>query len=126
MIQKIETSARGLSLNDTINAYVQQKIGDLDRYLQRHARKTVHAEVKLWKEKGKGNPGYTVEVIVFLPNEQLTAKDTAISIEAAIDGVQDKVKQQLRKYKDMKTSRKTVRHQLKRAFSRLARKASTE
>ncbi len=126
MIHKIETSARGLELNETINGYVQQKIGDLDRYLQRHARKTVHAEVKLWKEKGKGGRGYTAEVIVFLPNDQLTAKETASTIEAAIDGVQDKVKQQLRKYKEMKTSRKTVRHQLGRAFSRLARRSSTE
>ena len=59
MMHKIETSAGGLELNETINGYVQQKIGDLDRYLQRHARKTVHAEVKLWKEKGKGGRGYT-------------------------------------------------------------------
>ncbi len=126
MIKKIETSAKGLDLNDTINSYIQEKIGDLDRYIQRHARRTVHAEVKLWKEKGKGARGYTVEVVLSLPHNPLAAKETASTIEAAIDGVQDKVKQQLRKYKETKTSRKTVRHQFERALSRLARRSSTE
>lgn len=100
MIQRIETVAKGLDLNSDINKYIERKIGKLDKYMTKHAKKTAHAEVKLKQEKSKSNEKFTCEVIMHLPGGVLTAKEATLNIFAAIDIVEAKLKNQLRKYKD--------------------------
>ena len=79
--------------------YVLKKIGSLERLAPRHARKSMHADVKLAEvNRDKGNK-YEVEVILTVPDRRLTAKDSTMNVLAAVDIVEAKLNGQLRKYK---------------------------
>ncbi len=120
MIQKLEITASGVELDNDIKKYVNKKIGRLDKYITKHARKSAHAEVKLKLDKGKKNDKFMAEVVLQLPNETLTAKESTLNIYAAIDIVEAKLRSQLRKYKDKATDHKSDRKGLLRHVRRLA------
>ena len=80
--------------------YIEEKVGKLDHLLSRHARRSAHADVKLKKGPGRGKTQFTCEVIIHLPKETVTTKQTAQSVEAAVDLAEAKLKNQLKKYKD--------------------------
>ena len=100
MIDRLELSANGLELTDDIKQYVDKKIGRLDRYMNRHARKSAHAEVVLKQEKSKKKDRLMAEVVLHMPGGTLMAKESTVNIFAAIDVVEAKLKNQLKKYKD--------------------------
>ena len=109
MISKLELSANGVELTDDIKKYVDKKIGRLDRYMSKHARKSAHAEVKLKQEKSKKKDKLMAEVILHMPGDTITAKESTLNIYAAIDIVEAKLKNQLKKYKDKHDSHKADR-----------------
>ena len=82
------------------DAYIENKIGKLERLLSRHARRSAHADVKLKKGPGRGKQQFVCEVIIHLPKDTITTKQTASTIEAAVDMAEAKLKNQLKKYKD--------------------------
>lgn len=100
MIQSIEISGIKYEVNDTTRKYVLKKIGSLDRYLPRHARKTVSADIKLKQINQPHGNKYEVEVILHVPDKTLVAKDTTVNMLAAVDIVEAKLINQLHKYKD--------------------------
>lgn len=115
MIKRIEIVTKGnLDTQADVKKYAESKIAKLDKYINRHARKSAHAEIKLMQENSKKNEKFTAEVILHLPSENITAKEATLNIYAAIDIVEAKLKNQLRKYKDkhtiseQKTDRKNV------------------
>lgn len=120
MIQKLEIVANGMELNDDIKKYVDKKIGRLDKYMTRHARKTAHAEVKLKQEKSKKNDQFTAEVVLYVPGEKMMAKESTLNIYAAIDIVEAKIRNQLRKYKDKAVDHKSDRKQVLRRLRNMA------
>ena len=86
-------------IDEQTRKYAEKRIGRLERYLPRHARKSATAEVKLKQiDKSHGNK-YEAEVILFVPDKKLTAKDTSSNILAAIDIIEAKLAGQLRRYK---------------------------
>lgn len=100
MIQKMEINGIHTELGDDIKKYITKKIGRLDKYMPRNARESAHAEVKLKNvSKGKKNQ-YTCEVILHLPHDVITTKETTMNMFAAVDIVETKLKNQLKKYKD--------------------------
>lgn len=100
MISRIDKSGINLELDGDLKKYIDRKIGRLDRYMPRHARKTVHAEVKLRETGNKAGDKYTCEVVLHLPGGQVTAKESTLNMFAAVDIVEAKLKNQLKKYKD--------------------------
>ena len=86
--------------NRDIVKYINKKFGALDKYVPRHARKTAHAEVKIRELKVKGKKECMCEVVLHLPGENLAAKESTMNMFAAVDIVEEKIKSQLRKYKD--------------------------
>jgi ribosomal subunit interface protein len=80
--------------------YLEEKLGKLDHLLSRHAQASAHADVKLKAGPGRGKKQFTCEVIIHLPKETITTKQTAQTIEAAVDLAEAKLKNQLKKYKD--------------------------
>ena len=124
MITKLEIVASGIELTEDIKKYVDKKVGRLDRYMGKHARKSAHAEVKLKLEKSKKKDKLMAEVILHIPGETLTAKESTLNIYAAIDIVEAKLKNQLKKYKDKHDSgRKADR---KGALGRLRKMADKD
>lgn len=99
MIQKLEINGIHTEVTEDLNKYVLKKIGRLDQYMSAHARESVHVEVKLKEQKIKARVSCTCEVIMYLPKEKLTTKETTVNMFAAVDVVEQKLKNQLKKYK---------------------------
>ena len=104
MIQKIEISGVHMDVDESLKKYVMRKIVRLDRFVPRHGRASMHAEVKLKEGKAKNKNERTCEVILHLPGEVLTVKEATINMFAAIDIAETKLHHQLKKYKDLHTS----------------------
>lgn len=100
MIQSIVISGVKYDVDERTKRYVTRKIGHLDRFLPRHARKSVTAEVKLKQVNRDHGNKYEAEVILYVPEKQLTAKDSTVNMIAAVDIVEAKISTQLRKYKE--------------------------
>ena len=100
MIQKLEIAGVHMEVGTDLHKYVLKKIGQLDKYVPRHARKSIHVEVKLKQHAAKNKESYSCEVLAYLPHETLTSKETAQTAFAAVDMVEDRLKAQLHKYKD--------------------------
>lgn len=100
MIANVEiTGVGGYSPDDATKKYIKKKIGALERLAPRHARKSMRAEVKLDEvNRDKGNK-YEVEVLLFVPDKTIAAKDSTMNVLAAVDIVEAKLAAQLRKYK---------------------------
>lgn len=101
MIQSIAITGVKYDIDEKTKRYVTKKIGNLDRFLPRHARKSVTAEVKLKEVNRDHGNKYEAEVILHVPDKQLTASDTTVNMMAAIDIVETKIATQLKKYKDL-------------------------
>lgn len=104
MIEGLDISGVHMEVGGDLKKYVVRKIGRLDRFIPRAARESVHTEVKLKEGKAKDKNERTCEVIMHLPHETITVKESTINIYAAIDIVEAKLHHQLKKYKDLHTS----------------------
>lgn len=104
MIQKLEITGVHMDVNDDLKKYVLKKIGRLDRFVPKTGRESVHVDVKLKEGKAKDKNARTCEVIMHLPHETITIAETTINIFAAIDIVETKLLNQLRKYKGLHAS----------------------
>ena len=121
MIANITLTGPRLELDAKTQKYVKKKIAALDRYHPRHARKTVTAEVMLKQVNRDHGNKYEAEVIMYLPERTITAKDSTMNILAAIDIVEAKVVAQLKRYKERTTDHRGHHGMLakfKRSFSR--------
>lgn len=110
MISHIDTSGINLELGEDIKKYIAKKVGRLDRYMPRHARKTVHAEVKLRETNNRLGNKYECEVLLHLPNEIIQAKESTLNMFAAVDIAEAKLKNQLHKYKEIHIAHLRERH----------------
>lgn len=121
MITSIDITGIKYEVDDTTKKYVNKKIGRLDRYLPRHARASVSAEVKLKQVNRDHGNKYEVEVILTVPEKVITAKDSTLNMLAAVDIVEAKLITQLRKYKDAAVphvGRRGVMGRFKRSYAR--------
>jgi ribosomal subunit interface protein len=118
MLQKFEVQGVHTTIDDNLRKYVNKKIGGLDHYLARRTRQSAHAEVHLKEGKAKNNTHCTCEVTLYLPHETINLTESAYNMYAAVDIVEAKLKQQLKKYKDLHASGKLSRH----LFARLHRR----
>jgi putative sigma-54 modulation protein len=110
MIQKFEIQGVHADVDDKLRAYVNRKIGGLDRYISRHSRASAHAEVHLKETKAKNGERCRCEVTLYLPHQTIIVKEKALNMYAAVDIVEAKLKQQLQKYKDLHGNGKMQRH----------------
>lgn len=99
MIASIDITGVKYIAGDPVKKYVMRKIARLDRYLPRHARKSVTADVKLKQVNRDHGNKYEAEIIINVPDKRLAAKDSTVNMFAAIDIVEAKLINQLRKYK---------------------------
>jgi putative sigma-54 modulation protein len=122
MIQSIAITGVKYDVDDITKKYVMRKIGSLDRFLPRHARKSVSVEVKLKEVNRDHGNKYEAEIILHVPDKQMTAKDSTVNMLAAVDIVEAKVVNQLKKYKDMHVTHtgrtRSMLSKLKRSYDR--------
>lgn len=121
MITAIRVTGIAYEVDETTNKYVVKRISRLDRYLPRHARKTVSSEVKIEQVDHDHGNKYEVEVILHIPGKLLTAKDSTSNVFAAIDIVEAKIRSQLQDYKQANIGhigRRGIMSRFKRSFQR--------
>lgn len=124
MIQQITISGVKYDLDAPTKKYVMKKIGRLDRFLPRHARKSAIAEVKIKQVNRDHGNKYEAEVILHVPEKRITAKDSTMNAFAAIDIVELKLANQLKKYKDLRVGhmgrKRSMLSRFKRSYAREA------
>jgi ribosomal subunit interface protein len=103
MIKKIDINGVHMEVGDDLRKYVIKKISRLEKYIPRQARGAVHIEVKLKEGKARDNAARTCEVLMHLPHDNITISETTVNIFAAVDIVEQKLKTQLRRYKERHT-----------------------
>ena len=101
MIQKLDISGVHMTVGDDLRKYVLRKVGHLDRYMPKHARESVHVEVRLKETNTKTKNERTCEIVLHLPKEVIAVTETTINMYAAIDIAEEKLKARLHKYKEM-------------------------
>lgn len=111
---KLDINGVHTELDAKLKKYVSKKIGRLDRFLSKSARVSVKTEVFLKEVGQKRNTRYTCEVVMQLPGQRLAAKETTVNHFAAVDIVETKLKNQLRKYKDAHSTKRIHRRVLAR------------
>lgn len=100
MMSHIDMSGINVDLTDDFKKYVMRKVGRMDRFLPRRARQTAHAEVKVREANEAHGNKYECEVILHVPNDTITARESTLNMFAALDIVEQKLKNQLKRYKD--------------------------
>lgn len=121
MITAIEITGVKYEVDETTRKYVMKKIGRLDRYLPRHARKSATVEVKLREVNRDHGNKYEAEILFQVPDKNLTAKDSTVNMLAAIDIVEAKIMAQLHKYKEESIShigKRGAMSRFKRSYAR--------
>jgi putative sigma-54 modulation protein len=114
MIQKIEINGVHAVLTDDLKKYITKKIGKLDRYLPRHARESAHVEVYVKERMVKAKKECICEIVMKVPGSTITTQEATINMFAAVDIVEAKLRNQLKKYKEMHSSKRLHRRVLLR------------
>lgn len=99
-MERIEITGVHYTPDEPTKKYVVKKISALSRFLPRHARKTFSAEVVLREVNRANGNKYECDAKVVVPNRVLTARDSTMNMMAAVDIVEAKLADQLRKYKE--------------------------
>jgi ribosomal subunit interface protein len=120
MINKLEIVSVHADLDKNIERYVNKKIGQLDRFIPRNSRESVHVTVWLKDKNSKDKNNCTCEIVMRLPHEIIEVHESTINMYAAVDIVEAKLRQQLTKYKELHNDPKFYR----RVFSRLSKKTN--
>lgn len=121
MIESIDIVGEKYEIDEVTKKYVIKKIGRLDRYLPRHARKSATADVKLREINGDHGNKYEVEIILNVPDKRITAQDSTMNMLAAVDIVEAKLVAQLHKYKETTiphVGRRGMLSRFKRSYAR--------
>lgn len=101
MVQKFEIQGVHTVVNDKLRTYVNRKIGSLDKYMPKACRDSAHIVVHLKEATHKDNQHCTCEVTMHLPHQDVVIKESALNMYAAVDIMEAKLKQNLRKYKEL-------------------------
>jgi putative sigma-54 modulation protein len=96
---KLEKVGINYNIDDNTNKYIDKRIGRLDRFLPRHARKTAVAMITVKRvNKSHGNK-YGVEAVLTVPGKVIKAQDESSNVLAAIDILEVKLSSQISRYK---------------------------
>jgi putative sigma-54 modulation protein len=123
---KLDITGRGYEVDDKLREYVSDKIGELDKYLPRAARKTAYARVWLVDDpNGREDNRFVCDVVITVPGEQFVSKEGTINMYAAVDIVEAKIKAQIRTYKDRHVTEPRRGRMLSRLIGRTSEAEST-
>lgn len=118
MIKRIDITGIHMDIDENIEKYVTKRIGRLDRFIPKDNRNNLHAEVKLKEIKSKNKNERVCITILHVPQEIFTAEEATINIYAAVDIVEAKLAQQLRKYKTLHVRPRVHQRLLRKIYQR--------
>ncbi len=103
MSSKVTITGVHYEVDPDIKKYINGKLVKMFRYAGRRSKGSVSASVKLKQNPNKDKRQSTCEVIIHLPEENITVTETTTNMHAAFDIVAAKLKTQLKKYKETKS-----------------------
>lgn len=121
MLKSVKVTGIGYQMDDKTHKYVIDKIGRLDRFLPKHARKTATADVRIKQRDGSGGVKYEIEVQLEVPEKTILAKTDGLHMFTMIDDAESKLATQLRKYKQTQLAhvgRRRIMSSFKRSYAR--------
>lgn len=93
---KITIQALHFTASDRLKDYIARKCNKLDVFFDR----ILSGEVRLSLQQENGANTKQVEIVLHVPGDTLVASDQGQSFEAAVDTATDKLKVQLKRYKE--------------------------
>lgn len=98
---KIIIQGNNIEISDAIRKFIIQKIGGLNKFLQRATPDLVEARVEVGKPSKHHRSGmvYYAEVNLSLPGKLLRAQAKHMKLRYAINEVRNKLERQIEKYK---------------------------
>ncbi|PIT93059.1 MAG: ribosomal subunit interface protein [Candidatus Harrisonbacteria bacterium CG10_big_fil_rev_8_21_14_0_10_38_8] len=101
---KINIKTKNFDLTPIIKEYVEEKIGSLSKLVEKYGDVIVDVEAsKPSMHHNKGDKVFYAEANLDLPNKLLRAENSDFDIYVAINGVKDKLRQEILKYKDQQS-----------------------
>ncbi len=102
----IQLSSRKYDIDDNLRKYVYKKLGKLDKYMPKN-HKAIGMAVDIFRDpSGKEDNRYKVTAVLEVPGNDIVAETATINPHSAIDIVEQKLKLQIRKYKDKHSTRR--------------------
>jgi ribosomal subunit interface protein len=100
MIEKIEINSKGYKVEEPLRKYVGKRLGKLDRYLPRQAKKNVILKVGVSEiGKGKTDKYEITAAMETTGGKVMAARDECSNVFAGVDLVEAKLTGQIRRYK---------------------------
>ena len=96
---RVDISSKQVEVTDRLEKYIVHKVGNLEKYLPRQTRGGARATVRLSHNPPKGEPGYSCEIILYTPHDDLVAHETTRNVFAAVDVAIARIKEQIPAYK---------------------------
>ena len=113
---KILLTGRKYDIDKELKKYVNRKLGGLDKYLPRQ-HKAIQMTVEIFRDpSGKEDNRYKVKAVLEVPGPDMIAETATINPHSAVDIVEQKLKLQIRKYKDKQSP---SRFRIKEMWDRL-------
>jgi ribosomal subunit interface protein len=99
---KIILKATNLDISPSISKYVDEKIGGLDKFLEKFDSEIVETRVEVGKITRGQRQGdiFRAEVNLRIGGYLIRVEETEESLSAAIDLVKDELQRKIREYKD--------------------------
>lgn len=99
---KIITKGTNIKLSPSINQYIEEKIGGLEKFLKKFNPELIEARVEVGKITRGQRQGdiFRAEINLSINGQLFRAEKTEESLMAAIDLVKDELAREIRKYKD--------------------------
>ena len=117
---RFEIHGENLTITDAIRNYIEEKIGELERYFNNVPNATAHVKVKTYQ-----NSATKIEVTIPLKNVTLRAEERHDDLYAGIDLINSKLERQVRKYKT-RVNRKNRKNDEQEAFASLPEEQEAE
>ncbi len=94
---RLQVKALHDTIDDSVRAYVEKRIGKLGKRLYDGTL----VEVTLWKEHNPSiRDDHSAEAIIYTKGPNLVARESALTYEAAIDLLVEKLERQVERYRD--------------------------
>jgi ribosomal subunit interface protein len=115
---KLQLTGRKYDIDDELARYTKKRLGSLGKYLPRKY-KVQQMQVEIFRDpSGKEDNRYRVKANLHLPENEIVAETATMNPHAAVDIVREKLKLQIRKYKEKHATR---RFRIKELFNRAKR-----
>src|SRR5690554_2186456 len=102
-----------VEVTDAIKAYVEKKVGKLERYFESSPTSDVKVNLSVYNEEQK------IEVTIPMTNLLLRAEEKHEDLYAAIDLVVDKLERQIRKHKTKINNKNSQKDNTKYIFAEI-------